>query len=129
MPYRPRRASRLLGYVLIALCGAAAVVWHPASVSQAARGPLFYVWALFLIVGGVVSAIGAGLDMWFGEYVGLWPIIASSTIFGLSALATGRWQAVAGGCFLLAVTCWLFARWQEVAVLRREADRDVQSDR
>jgi uncharacterized membrane protein YdjX (TVP38/TMEM64 family) len=129
VPYRPRRTARFLGYVLIAVCGVAAILWPPATVSTAAAGFLFYIWVLFLVAGGAISALGAGLDVWLGEYIGLWPVITASTIFGLSALATGRWQAVAGGCFLLAVTCWLFARWQEVAVLRREADRDVRSDR
>lgn len=125
MPYRPRRPARFLGYVLIAVSGLGAILWPPPSISTAATGPLVYAWIAFLVIGGGACAVGAGLDMWLGEYIGLWFLMTAFAVFGISALATGRLVSVAGGTCLLAVTFWLLARWQEVAVLRREAHRDV----
>lgn len=127
MAYRPRRYGRLAGYLLIAITGAAAMLWPPPSVTHATSVPLTFVWAWFLVVGGIASASGAATDLWLGEYVGLWPLIVATAVFGISSLATGHWYTVAGGCFLLAVASWLWARWQDVAVLRREATRLAQN--
>jgi hypothetical protein len=128
MPSRPRRAFRFLGYALVAFCGVAAILWPPQSVSHAATSPLVYVWITFLIVGGLVCAAGAAWDAWLGEYIGLWPLITAFAVFAVSALATGL-VAASGGACLLAIACWLVARWQEVAVLRREATRQQQAGR
>jgi hypothetical protein len=129
MPSRPRRAFRFLGYALVAFCGVAAILWPPQSVSHAATSPLVYVWITFLIVGGLACAAGAAWDAWLGEYIGLWPLITAFAVFAVSALATGRLVAASGGACLLAIACWLVARWQEVAVLRREATRQQQAGR
>jgi HAMP domain-containing protein len=128
VPYRPRRAARFAGYALIAVCGLAAMLWPPPSVSRTANS-LIWVWIVSILAGGVACAVGAGLDVWLGEYVGLWPLITAFAVFGISALATGQLVSIAGGTCLLAIAFWLLARWQEVAVLRREADRQVQEDR
>lgn len=126
------RAARLVGYALMGLAGVAAMVW-PAPAVQAATptvGPLAYIWAGMLILGGVTSAAGAASDRWLGEYAGLWPLVATFAVYGLAALAGGRgWAAVAGGLALLSVAALLHARWHDVALIRREADRQAHGGR
>lgn len=125
------RAARLTGYVLMGLAGVAAMVW-PAPAVQAATAPtagvLAYIWAGMLIVGGVTSAAGAATDRWIGEYTGLWPLVATFTVYGLAALAGRGPVAVAGGLALLSIAVLLHARWQDVALIRREADRQAHGE-
>lgn len=126
------RAARLIGYALMGLAGIAAMVW-PAPAVQAATSPtagaLAYVWAGMLIVGGLTSAAGAASDRWLGEYAGLWPLVATFAVYGLAAFASGRgWPTVAGGLALLAIAALLHARWHDVALIRREADRQAHGE-
>lgn len=127
------RAARLVGYALMGLAGVAAMVWPAPAVQEATAptgGALAYVWAALLVVGGVTSAAGAASDRWLGEYAGLWPLVATFAVFGLSALASERgFVAVAGGLALLAIAALLHARWQDVALIRREADRQAHGER
>jgi hypothetical protein len=129
MPNRPRRAWRVLGYLAMAVAGLAAIMWPPPSVQHAANRWLAYVWAAFLLLGGVACAVGDALDVWIGEYVGLVPLGLAWTIFGVSAAATRRPTAVAGAAALLAVALLLGARWRDVSALRREATRQVRGGR
>lgn len=120
----PRRPVRAAAFSLLAAGGIAAMVWPPPAV-QAATSPVYalaYLWATLLVIGGIASALGAATDRWLGEYVGLWPLIMVFAIYGLSAFASSRGLvAVAGGCVLTAVAALLLARWQDVALIRREA--------
>jgi hypothetical protein len=123
------RAARFTGYTMMAAGGAAAMVW-PSPAVQAATSPtagaLVYVWAGLLAVGGVSSAYGAATDRWLGEYAGLWPLMATFTVYGIAAFVGTRGPvAWAGGLVLLAIAGLLLARWREVALIRREAAREV----
>jgi hypothetical protein len=121
-----RRWTRAAGYFLMAVAGVAAIAW-PAPAVRAATTPtagaLVYVWAGMLIVGGLAAGAGAMLDRWIGEYVGLWPLVFTFTIYALAAGATGRTASIAGGCLLGAIALLLLARWRDVEVIRREAAR------
>jgi hypothetical protein len=130
MAFLPRRPVRAAAFALLAAGGIAALAWPPPAV-QAATSPaaaLAFVWAAMLILGGVCSAAGAITDRWLGEYVGLWPLITVFAIYGVSAFASSRGLvAVAGGCVLTAVAGLLLARWQDVALIRREAGHGARN--
>jgi len=51
-------------------------------------------------------------------------------VYGLAAFASGRGPAAfAGGLALLSIAALLHARWHDVALIRREADRQAHGDR
>lgn len=124
---RRRRAARTVAYVLMALGGLASMIWTTAPAVRSATagaGLLIYVWALLLVVGGTSSALGSWTDRWLGELVGLGPLISVFAVYGLSAFLSSRgFAAYAGGFTLLAVAALLFARWQDVSLIREEATR------
>lgn len=123
------RAARLVGYSLMCVAGVASMVWPAPAVQEATAptaGALAYIWAGLLIVGGGTSAAGAASDRWLGEYAGLWPLIMVFLVFGLAAFASSRGLvAVAGGFALLSIAALQLARWHDVAIIRREADRQA----
>lgn len=115
--------DRVLAYTLMALAGVAAIAWPTPSVRAISTGVLVYVWAVMLTVGGISCAIGAALDRWLGEYAGLWPLIVTFAVYALAAATAGRATAIAGAFALGSIAMFLFARWREVALIRREAAR------
>jgi len=95
----------------------------PVSSIKASTGWLVYLWATFLLVGGLLCAYGAVTDRWIGELAGL-PLISSAwgvyfVVLALSRTVSGAAAALAFG----AVALILLARWQDVSRVRREADR------
>ncbi len=127
----PRRPARAAAFAMMAAGGAAAMIWPPPAV-QTATSPVYalaQVWAALLVLGGTCSAVGAATDRWLGEYAGLWPLIVVFTVYGLAAFTSGRGLvALAGGFVLTAVAGILFARWQDVALIRREAGREASTE-
>lgn len=121
------RWTRVLAYAALTLSGAAAILWPPVSIRAATDGgnliPL--VWAALMGVSAAFCAFGAAADRWAGEYIGLFPLATTAAIFALSALSRGE-SSRAGALFLFGFALWILTRWQEVALLRVEADRKAQ---
>lgn len=111
------RYPRTFGYALLTACGVVLVTAPAPAVRASTFAAAVYVWAAFLIVGGILSAVGAGLDRWPGEYIGLWPIMTAFAVWSLAALA--RPGALAFGLLLVAITVLFFARWRHVSRVRR----------
>lgn len=120
------RKIRVIGYVMFALSGAAALVWPSPSIRVVAAGALVYIWSSFWLVGGSVAAIGAFTDRWIGELVGLPLLAAVFTVFGLAAFYNGRPTSIATGLGLIAISVLLVARWRDVDLVRREAARRAE---
>lgn len=119
-----RRYTRAGAYFLVASAGVLSTVFQPQSVRETTSPVflLFYLWTGLLTVGGVLSAVGAIRGRWFGEYVGLWPLIVSFAAFALAVSTNGRGWASSGSAALLAAfAVWLYSRWLDVALLRRES--------
>lgn len=119
---RRRRAVRVAGYMMMAAGGALAYA-IPVTSIQASTGWLVYVWASFLLAGGILSGYGALTDRWIGEFLGL-PLISSAfavyfVVLALARTVSGAAAALAFG----AVSLFLWARWQDVSTIRQEADR------
>lgn len=119
------RYPRAVGYTILTGCGIVLIVAPAPVVRTSTYLAAVYVWAAFLVVGGALSALGAGLDRWMGEYVGLWPIMSAFAVWALAALA--RPNAFPFGLLMVAITLLLFARWRHVArvhgALRKVPDR------
>lgn len=107
----------------MAVAGLASVIWPAPSVSRAAAYGLAYIWAVFLALGGSTAAVGAATDRWLGEYIGLPLLTTTFGIYGLAAATAGRVTSIAGAAALTSIALLLAARWRDVAIVRREADR------
>lgn len=123
------RLSRAFAYMAIALAGAISVMTPPPSIASATGSghTLQLVWAGLMAVSAAFCAWGALLERWVGEYVGLIPLASVAAVFGVSALSRGigGW---ASGFFLIGFFWILVSRWQEVALLRVEAERITQAE-
>lgn len=84
-------------------------------------GPVIFLWAVMLAVGGLTSAVGSAADVWLGEYAGLWPIIMTFMIFGVANALSGSLIELALSLTVLGWSFLLLARWREVAMVRSEA--------
>lgn len=119
-----RRYSRAASYIALATAGGLAIAFRPLSLQQTVSPVyvVFYLWAGLLIAGGLLAGIGAIRGRWAGEYIGLWPLMVSILAFAFAAATNGRgWSSSAGAFFLFSYAVWLYTRWLEVALLRREA--------
>lgn len=116
----PPRPARLVAYALFGLAGLAAVLW-PAPSVQSASGWLVYVWAAWLLVGGLTSALGTITDRWIGEYAGLPLLVAAFGVYTVVIGASGRLSSLAGAFVLGGIAAKLAARWQDVQAVRKEA--------
>ena len=124
------RWSRVLTYAAISAAGCVALILPPASIDQATgRGLIVQlVWAALMAVSSAFCAWGAATDRWIGEYVGLIPLAAVAAAFAVSALGRGQ-VGFAAGLFLTGFFWILVSRWQEVALLRVEAERQAEERR
>jgi hypothetical protein len=113
---------RVTGYLMMAAGGGVAFA-IPVSSIKASTGPLVFVWATFLLIGGALCAYGSVTGRWIGELIGL-PLISSAfgvyfVVLALSRTVSGAAAALAFG----AIALILLGRWQDVSMIRQEADR------
>jgi hypothetical protein len=112
----------MAGYAMMAAAGGVAFA-IPVSSIQAAAGWLVYLWATFLLLGGILCGAGALTDRWIGELAGL-PLMSSAFAVYFVVLALTRTiSGAAAGLAFGAVALLLWARWQDVSKIRQEADR------
>lgn len=117
-----RRAVRVVGYAMMAAAGGVAFAIPVRSI-EAATGWLVYVWATFLLVGGLLAGFGALTDRWIGELTGL-PMISSAFSVYFVVLILARTVAgAAAGLAFGAIALFVWARWLDVSTIRQEADR------
>lgn len=122
---KPRRTIRVAGYGMMAAAGGVAYAIPVGSI-ESSTGWIVYVWASFLLAGGILCTYGAWTDRWIGELLGL-PLISSAfavyfVVLALARTVSGAAAALAFG----AISLVLWARWQDVSTVRREADRAAQ---
>jgi hypothetical protein len=125
LPGPPRRIARLVGYVMMAAGGGVAFAIPVRSI-ESKTGWLVYLWAAFLLIGGLACAYGAVTDRWIGELVGL-PLISSA--FGVYFVVLGLAFTIPGAAIALvfgAIALILLARWRDISRVRQEADRANQ---
>ncbi|MET7949210.1 hypothetical protein [Micromonospora sp. NPDC005324] len=125
MPAQPKRWSRVAGYTLMAAAGVGAALVPTPSVEKS-TGPLVYLWALFLVGGGVLAAYGAVSDRWIGEHLGLPLLWAAFTVYSLVLAAVQSPAGIVASLALGAFALLLFGRWRDVGAVRREATRQAR---
>jgi hypothetical protein len=124
-----RRVAYSAGYLAMAAAGFCAWRWPSPSLAHATGGEalLIVVWDIFLVVGGLTAGLGAAVDRWLGEYVGLPLLAAVFAVYGLSSLASAKDSSRAGAAILIAVALLLLARWADVGDVRRVAAQSAKA--
>lgn len=111
--HRRLRPWRAAAYFLLALGGI--VIWiDPTRNVEPVPGPVRWVWASFIVVGGSLSALGAMLDRWLYEFVALPLIIVGfgALVVVLSAgVGTGR---LAFAAWLASIVATAMRRWAQL---------------
>ena len=122
---------RLLGHLFLIAAGVSAIFIPPGSVLSSTGQIITYIWACFLILGGVLCASPIVTGQHFGELAGL-PLLGSSVlVFGVvliyrTATGDGARGAAVVGFLACAFAVLLASRWVEVYRLHRPAKGDDQ---
>ena len=74
-------------YGLLVLAGILALLSPSELVQNQVGGFVVFIWSSFLVVGAASCLYGAITDKWIGEYSGLWNVMATLALYGLSAIA------------------------------------------
>ncbi|GAB3856531.1 hypothetical protein GCM10029963_53060 [Micromonospora andamanensis] len=125
MASQPRRWSRVAGYAMMAAAGVGAAAYPTPSV-QDATGPLVYLWASFLMLGGLLAAAGAATDRWIGEHIGLPLLWAAHGVYAVVLLSSLAPASVVASLALAGFALLLYGRWRDVATVRLEATRQAE---
>jgi hypothetical protein len=127
-----RRFVRAAGYLAIACSGVATLTVTPPLI-QYADSPIYgayVVWLCLMVAGALFCCYGAVRGRWFGEYVGLWPIVTSLTALAVIIWTSEHWRIGSGAALLtVAFAGFLLVRWADVARLRAEALAAVREGR
>lgn len=124
--HRRMRPWRAVAYLLLAAGGV--IIWvNPTRNVEPLPALIQWVWASFIVIGGVLAALGAITDRWLYEFVAL-PLLSvgfGALVFVLAAGAgTGRWAFAA---WLASIVVQTLRRWgglwKFVTALRR-AERE-----
>lgn len=81
----------------------------PTELLRSALGTVVYLWAIFLVVGGVLCTLGTLTKIWAGEFTGLVLLITGNWVWGTALLGAGH-NSAKYGLVLLAWGCGLVAR-------------------
>lgn len=116
-----RRALRGLAYAMLALAGACGFVLWPRTLGSL-LGLMTFVWAAFLLVGGLLGVWGSLWDRWLGELAGIPLLVSALCVYGTALWVSGR-TAVAGaiGSLMWALAFSLLGRWRDVRGLVKAA--------
>lgn len=133
-PSPRRRVARVLAYSLWVIAGILLTASPSEIIAGNTSGYIVYVWAIFMMVGGIFSFIGAATDRWIGEYTGLPLVISTLWLYGgilTVASFTGEFSYVRLAIGLLFVSFGLKAlgRWQDIRDLVKAHRERLRSKR
>lgn len=131
-PLRSRLRSRwlpLLAHVLFVAAGASSIFIPPQSVAESTSQPSTFVWASFLLAGGVLCGSDILIGGRSGELTGLPMLGAATLMLGVvlvyrTFVGAGSRGAAVVGFLACALAVLLIARWVEVYRLRRPPRED-----
>jgi uncharacterized membrane protein HdeD (DUF308 family) len=113
--YREPRLFRFMAYLSVTLAGVFTMFFDSKAVDKVAPEWTAYVWGIFMILGGVVSAVSLLRKSWAGELIGL-PLQASAhgfygTVVLLSYPFFGDGAFLFVGTLFLAFSLLTADRW------------------
>lgn len=116
------RVGRTIAYLLITLAGFLLLI---SELLPPFYGTVGVIMAWFLLIGGSLSAIGAGTKRWVGEFVGL-PLLAPAfAVFGIlvwrTSVDVAPLIAAANLSLLTAIGLIMVIRWRVVLAIQRFA--------
>lgn len=112
-------AARAIAYLFLVAAGA--VLPFRVAAVEAPNQLAWLVMSVFLVLGGLSSALGHLSGRYLGEYVGQPLIFTALFGFGTLQLALAGWVALPGVAVLWSFTLLVFARWRDVAAVFRSA--------
>lgn len=127
------RRTRIVGYLLLAIAGVALIIANDLFVYQKM---IWTTMAVFLVIGGSLSASGQFLRVWPPEFAGLPLVYTAMLVFTILQLS--QWDGsstvmvalgVANTALLLAFTILIFTRWLDVAAVYRAAKEYADAQR
>lgn len=126
------RRSQVAAYTSFIACGIGAAMFPSPSVETTAGSHfMLWLWVIFLVAGGLVSAFGRFLGRWAGEFVGLPLLAAAFAIYAVSLITTtitsGRLTGIPAGIALVAILFLVGGRWAEVNAIREEAVAEARA--
>lgn len=113
------RTARAVGYGGIALSGGLLAYGLPLGTS----GGVYVMLSAWMGLGGTICALGAALDRWAGEFIGL-PLLATAmAAFGFVVIRDAHWTilGIANMALLEGLGLLFLARWRDVAAVYRSA--------
>jgi hypothetical protein len=109
------RRFRTLMYILFTIAGIFAFIYPTQVIMSAVQISLAYLWAGFLVAGGLSSGYGSLRGRLAGETIGIPLLAASSAIFGGALFGYGQTSASFSiGCVFWGLAFGLGARWLDV---------------
>lgn len=86
---------------------------------------LWLVMCAWLVLGGLIAAVGQLWRRWTGEFVGLPLLFSALTGFGLLQGSVGAWQVsvIPSVALLWSFGLFVYSRWRDVAALYNAARR------
>jgi hypothetical protein len=124
--HRRLRPWRAVAYFLLAAGGF--IIWlDPSRNIEPLPASIRWVWASFIVVGGLVSAVGSIRDKWLYEFVAL-PLLVVGfgglVIVLCAGAGTGRWAFAAwlGSIVVQTLRRWA-GLWRFVNALKRASTR------
>jgi hypothetical protein len=100
-------------------------------IADKTSGYVVYLWAIFMMVGGVLCLLGSLSDRWIGEYAGLPLVISTVWLYGGILVAAGftgelSYVRLAIGLLFISFGFKALGRWQDIRDLVRAHGRRVR---
>lgn len=121
MPFSaPKLSQSALGLGYAGLTGAG--VWfitEPSQLLQTGMGTTVYIWAVFLVFGGVLCLVGTMTKLWIGEFTGLILLffgnLAWASVLAGASVTSGNTTSAKYGIVLVSLAMCAFAyRWGQI---------------
>lgn len=131
VPKNTGRWLLVLSYVSFIGAGVWATIYTSQLLESAGVGKLVqYLWATFLILGGLGSLLSVVRGLWFGEYTGL---ILMATGFGVYGAAAGLTSGGSPGrlalaCMFMGITGLILWRWRLVQVVMQQRRKEANKN-
>ena len=120
-----RRGGRILAYLFLAAAGGLATFGPPTLIEDQVEGWVVMAWSISLIISSISCLYGAVSDRWIGEFSGLPLLYTVLGFFGIvlftAARETGNVPLYAYSFTILALASKLYARWQDVRLVKHQA--------